>query len=59
MGEPDDYDDGFDDDDEPDFDCPFDPNSGHCPLAGTEECDWECPYREDYESPAAGPGRGR
>jgi len=21
-----------------------------CQLAGTEECDWDCPYREDFEA---------
>ena len=31
----------FDDGD--DFDCHRGPD-GSCGLAGTEECDWECPY---------------
>ena len=29
-------------DDEPGFDCPA--SSDGCPLAGTEECDWDCPH---------------
>lgn len=47
-----DYDDGtdYDDDDGLDedgnfpFECPAYWTGGawHCPLAGTEECDWEC-----------------
>jgi hypothetical protein len=28
---------------EPEFDCPAGPD-GQCPLAGSEECDWDCPY---------------
>lgn len=23
--------------------CGFDPSSGQCRMAGTEDCDWECP----------------
>lgn len=30
-------------DDEDDFDCGM-TSDGGCTLAGTEECDWECPY---------------
>lgn len=35
----------YDPDDE-EFDCPmfWDGDHYHCPLAGTEECDWECPH---------------
>jgi hypothetical protein len=44
----------FDDDDgwpddacgEDDFDCPmyWTGSEWHCPLAGSEECDWDCPH---------------
>lgn len=34
-----------DDPDEPEFDCGFVPGHG-CQLAGTEDCDFECPYRD-------------
>ena len=42
-----DQDDGLDDDGNFPFDCPRFWVSGkgggwYCPLAGTEECDWEC-----------------
>lgn len=45
-------DDGYPyDDEEPDeadpyesFDCAMD-GRGNCGKAGSEECDWECPYR--------------
>jgi len=30
--------------DEFEFDCGMD-RSGNCGKAGSEECDWECPYR--------------
>jgi hypothetical protein len=38
------YDDGLDDDGNFPFECPaYWPNGQWvCPLAGTEECDWEC-----------------
>jgi len=48
------YDDSFDDpdedfddefEDEDDFDCGFIPSDG-CLLAGSEDCDFECPYRD-------------
>lgn len=52
MGDPSDFDDdiGYDDDEGLDengnfpFECPAYWTGGawHCPLAGTEECDWEC-----------------
>lgn len=43
--EDDDFDgDFFDDDDDPDFDECGMAASGGCTLAGTEWCDWECPY---------------
>lgn len=43
-----DQDDGLDEDGNIPFDCPRFWVSGkgggwHCPLVGTEECDWECP----------------
>jgi hypothetical protein len=40
----DDFDDDESDPDEEflDFDCRM-MADGQCPLAGTEECDWECP----------------
>jgi hypothetical protein len=31
-------------DDDETFDCHMGPD-GDCELAGTEECDWDCPYR--------------
>lgn len=34
------------DDDEPEFDCGWVRGVG-CTLAGTEECDFECPFRDD------------
>jgi len=41
--EPDeDFDDDFDEDD---FECGFIPGDG-CLMAGTEDCDFECPYRD-------------
>lgn len=41
--EPDDLD---QDEDEPGFDCPmwFDGHDWHCPLLGSEQCDWDCPH---------------
>ena len=33
----------FDDEDEPWLDCALMPD-GQCLKAGSEECDWECPY---------------
>lgn len=38
-----DYYDSFDDDDE-EFDCHMG-RDGSCGLAGSEECDWECPVQ--------------
>jgi hypothetical protein len=45
MSDDDDYNDYDDDepDDDEEFDCHMGPD-GSCGLAGTEECDWECPY---------------
>ena len=53
---------GFDDpdfDDEQDYDGETDFDSGAmygpkgepmgCSMAGSEDCDWDCPYREDVE----------
>lgn len=34
-----------DDDEDPDFDCGMMPD-GTCMLAGSEDCDWECPHRD-------------
>ena len=31
------------DDDDPDDECALMPN-GQCPMAGSEDCDWDCPY---------------
>lgn len=45
----DEMDDDFDDDeycDDLDFDCGMDRN-GMCGKAGSEECDFECPYRDE------------
>ena len=52
MSEPDtndqdDFDFYVDDPDEDEFesfDCAMDRN-GHCGKAGSEQCDWECPYQ--------------
>jgi hypothetical protein len=44
-----DDDDFYDDDDEPyepGFDCHMDKH-GLCDKAGSEECDWDCPYLKD------------
>ena len=44
-----DYDNGYDDDplDEYEaFDCGMD-RDGNCGKAGSEECDWACPYSRD------------
>lgn len=38
--------DGWDDDDEGEFDCGWVRGVG-CQLAGTETCDFECPHRDD------------
>jgi len=42
----------YDDDDGPDdgedefeFDCHLNPHDGQCGKAGSEECDWACPWR--------------
>ena len=35
-----------DEDDEERFDCGFVPGEG-CLLGGSEQCDFECPYRDD------------
>ena len=40
-----------DDDDPPDeeyFDCGWVPDGGFCEMAGTEDCDFECPYHDYY-----------
>lgn len=44
------YDDERDDrdDDEEWFDCGWVRGMG-CTKAGSEECDWECPHRRDFE----------
>ncbi|GAX43437.1 hypothetical protein NIES4075_44500 [Tolypothrix sp. NIES-4075] len=43
----DDFDDLVEDDDfDVEFDCGFQPGSG-CLYAGSEDCDWECPYRDE------------
>lgn len=36
----------YDAEDEFEFDCHLDPESGQCGAAGSEECDFECPYRD-------------
>ncbi len=58
MGERDDME-AEPDEDEFEFDCHRDPLTGLCDLAGTEDCDWECPYRQELERPSVGPGLGR
>ena len=40
-----DFDDGTDDDEADDFDCGM-TGEGLCMYAGTEWCDWECPFHE-------------
>jgi len=46
-GEDDDYYDMLNDeqDDEEEFDCHLGPD-GQCGAAGSEDCDWNCPYRD-------------
>lgn len=39
-----DYDPMQDDEDDAMFDCGFVPGHGVCMKAGTEYCDWECPF---------------
>jgi hypothetical protein len=40
--------DDFVDEDEDDyFDCHMDPDTGQCGKAGSEECDFECPFRSE------------
>lgn len=41
-------DDGLEDDEEEYFDCAMDQDGG-CGKAGSEECDWECPYEKPWE----------
>lgn len=39
--------DDFEDEDDPDawmMECGYIPGSGVCMLAGTEHCDWDCPF---------------
>jgi len=44
--DPADYEDDFEpDEDEEEFDCHLMPN-GQCLAAGSEDCDWNCPYRD-------------
>lgn len=50
MHEEDDYDDGFDDEDEEDFDCHADFTTGYCGAAGSEDCEFECPYRSQVDA---------
>lgn len=38
--------DGFDEDEEFPFDCGMD-RSGQCSMAGSEDCDFECPVMAD------------
>lgn len=38
-----------DSEEDEDFDCSFISGQG-CLMAGSEECDWECPYRKFYYS---------
>ena len=49
MHSEDDYDDEFDADDEDDFDCHMDPSTGQCGKAGSEECDFDCPFRAEAD----------
>lgn len=49
MSEAYDYDDDLDDEDEDfGFDCGLD-DEGQCSMAGTEDCDFECPHRDSSE----------
>jgi hypothetical protein len=47
SGSVDDWDDDADDEEDPyeSFDCHMD-RQGFCGKAGSEECDFECPYRD-------------
>ena len=47
----DDFDDSFDDE-EGFFDCHMGP-SGSCGAAGSEQCEFECPYRRDQREAKA------
>jgi hypothetical protein len=40
--------DDYEDDDEDDFDCGLDAD-GNCGKIGSEECDFECPYRDEID----------
>jgi hypothetical protein len=40
------YDEDLDGDCEGDFDCGMTPD-GRCTKAGSEECDWDCPFSGD------------
>lgn len=46
-----DYDDFTDDEDDgwDDLNCQWMPGTGQCMAAGSEDCDFECPYRDDYQ----------
>lgn len=37
-------------DEEDEFECGYAPMLGSCTLGGTEDCDFECPYRDAIES---------
>jgi hypothetical protein len=37
-----------DDEDEDDFDCFYIAAEGVCGAAGSEDCEFRCPYREDF-----------
>jgi hypothetical protein len=32
---------------EEDFNCQFILEEGFCPIAGTDECEWACPYSDE------------
>lgn len=49
---PDEEDDGYaecDGEDEPETDCAID-SDGNCGAAGSEYCEFECPYREEINN---------
>lgn len=48
-----DYDDGDTEDDTDDFECAayWTGEGWHCPLAGSEDCDWECTEKFDDRGP--------
>lgn len=49
MSDPDDEND-CDEDEEFEFDCHLDPTTGLCGAAGSEDCEFECPFRKERDA---------